>query len=76
MKNITLSVDERVLAAVRRHAAERATSVNQLVRGFLTGIAEREERAQHTRQRIRELSDRSNARVGERSWTRGELHDR
>jgi hypothetical protein len=32
MKNITLSVDEKVLAVVRRHAAEQNSSVNALVR--------------------------------------------
>ena len=40
MKNITLSVDEKVLAAVRRYSAERESSVNALVREFLTGLAE------------------------------------
>jgi hypothetical protein len=32
MKKITLSVDENVLAAVRRHATERNCTVNGLVR--------------------------------------------
>jgi hypothetical protein len=36
MKNITLSVDEKVLAVVRRHAAERNCSFNALVRNYLT----------------------------------------
>jgi len=39
MKNITLSVDENVLAAVRRHAAECNSTVNALVRDYLTGLA-------------------------------------
>jgi hypothetical protein len=34
MKTITLSVDEKVLAAVLRYAAERNSSVNALVREF------------------------------------------
>lgn len=76
MKNITLSVDEKVLAAVRRYAAEHNSSINSLVREFLTGIAERENRARKARRRIQELSKRSTARIGSRSWTREELHDR
>jgi len=76
MKNITLSVDEKVLAAVRRYAAEHNSSINGLVREFLTGIAEREDRARKARRRIQELSKRSTARIGSRSWTREELHDR
>ena len=40
MKNITLSVDEKVLSAVRRYSAERESSVNALVREYLTGITQ------------------------------------
>jgi hypothetical protein len=76
MKNITLSVDEKVLTAVRQHAAARETSVNQLVREFLREIAERESRARGARRRIRSLASRSTARVGKISWSREDLHDR
>jgi len=76
MKNITLSVDEKVLAVARRYAAEHNSSVNGLVREFLSGIAEREDRARKARGRIRELSKRSTARIGAKSWTRDDLHER
>ena len=76
MKNITLSVDERVLAAVRRYAAEHNSSVNALVREFLSRISQSEDRARNARRRIRQLSNRSRARMGSRSWSREELHDR
>ena len=45
MKNITLSVDEDVLAAVRRHAAERNSTVNALVREYFTSLASQHGRA-------------------------------
>ena len=76
MKNVTLSVDEEVLSAVRKYAAERNSSVNALVREFLGAIAEREDRAKQARKRIRELSDSSEGRIGAKSWTRDELHAR
>ena len=76
MKNITLSIDEAVLAAVRRHAADRDTTVNALVREYLTCLAQHDQKAQRARQRLRELSDASPARLGERTWRRDELHDR
>ncbi len=76
MKNITLSVDERLLKVARRYAAERGTSVNAVVREFLTQLAEREDRARAARQRIRELADRSSAKIGDKSWDRDDLHDR
>jgi hypothetical protein len=76
MKNITLSVDEKVLAAVRRYAAERDSSVNGLVREFLGRIADSSDRARNARLRIAELSSRSPARIGAVTWKRDELHDR
>ena len=76
MKNITLSIDEKVLATVRQYAAARHKSVNGLVREFLTGLAHREDRAKKARQHIRELSDQSSARMGPKLWRRDELHER
>ena len=76
VKNITLSVDDAVLGAVRLHAAERNTTVNALVRRYLTGIAARDDRARKARKRIRQLSEQSMAKVGSRTWTRADLHER
>jgi hypothetical protein len=76
MSNITLSVDEAVLVAVRRYAVEHDTTVNGLVREFLTDLASREDRARKARRRLLQLSDRSRARLGPRSWTRDDLHER
>jgi hypothetical protein len=75
MRNITLTIDDEVLVAARRYAAQQNTSVNALVREYLTLIAQREDRAAAARQRIRELSDCSQARLGDKTWTRDELHD-
>ena len=76
MKNITLSVDEKVLAVVRRHAAEKNSSINALVRDYLTNLATQENRANLARARLRELSARSSGRLGKKTWTREDLHDR
>jgi hypothetical protein len=76
MKNITLSVDENILAAVRRLAAERNSTVNALVREYLTGLAAHEDRAKRARARLRKLSAQSQGQLGRKTWTRDELHDR
>lgn len=76
MKNITLSVDEEVLHVVRRYAAEMNSTVNALVRDYLTNLAAHENRANHARARLRELSTHSKGRLGKKTWTRDELHDR
>jgi hypothetical protein len=76
MKNITLAVDEDVLAAARRHAAERNSTVNALVREYLTNLAAQEDRAKRARARLRRLSAQSRGRLGRKTWTREDLHDR
>ena len=76
MKNITLSVDEIVLSAAKIYAAERHTSVNALVRNYLTRLAQQEDRAGKARERIRELSRKSRARVDSKTWKRSDLHER
>ncbi|MDT8322360.1 MAG: hypothetical protein RQ826_17735 [Xanthomonadales bacterium] len=76
MKNITLSVDERVLAAMRRIAADQGTTVNAIVREHLTRLAEHADRAALARKKIREFSEASEARIGSATWRRAELHER
>lgn len=76
MQNITLSVDEKVLVAVRRVAADQGTTVNAMVRDHLTRLAEHADRAALARKRIRELSEASQARIGPATWCRDELHER
>ena len=76
MKNITLSVDDDVLAAVRRYSAEQNSSVNALVREFLTNLAGHQDRARRARIRLRQLSKQSSGRLGARTWTRQDLHER
>ena len=76
MKNITLSIDANVLSEVRRYAAKRDTTVNALVRDFLTRLATQEDRAAKARQRLLELSDTSEGRMGDQKWNRARLYDR
>jgi hypothetical protein len=76
MKNITLSVDDNVLATVRRLAAERNSTVNAMVREYLTNLAAHEGRADRARTRLRQLSRQSQGRLGKKTWSREDLHDR
>jgi Family of unknown function (DUF6364) len=76
MANITLSVDEKILAVVRRYAAEQNSSINALVRDYLTNLATQEDRATRARARLRELSAESDGRLGRKAWSRDDLHGR
>ena len=57
MKNLTLAIDDTVLDEVREIAARRRTTVNALVRDYLTRVAAEEGRTAQARKELRELMD-------------------
>lgn len=76
MKNITLSVDEAILDKVRRIAADQKTTVNALVREYLTSVASREDRWAEAVRQMEALAAQSKMVVGSRNWTRDDIHER
>src|SRR4051812_26137964 len=75
MKNITLAIDEEVLRGVRRYAAEHDTTVNALVREYLTGLVDFENKALQARKELVECAKNSEARMGSWKWNREELYE-
>ncbi|MGI8853334.1 MAG: DUF6364 family protein [Methyloceanibacter sp.] len=76
MKNITLAMDEEVLRGVRRYAAEHDTTVNALVREYLTSLVDFEKRAAEARKRLVKMSEESEGRLGpDWKWNRQELYE-
>jgi len=75
MKGITHSVDQ-ILAAVRRCAAAHGTSVNALVREFFVNLISRQGGSQGARDHLRRLSKGSPGQLGNKTWTREDLHVR
>ena len=76
MSNITLNLPDEILDEVRVVAAKRKTTVNAMVRGFLTDVAKSEDRLSRVRARFRELAEKSKAEVGPITWKREDLYDR
>lgn len=76
MKNITLAVDDEVLISVRGYAARHNTTVNALVREYLTRLAQQEDQAGQARRRLVELSAESGMQTGAWTWNRDEIYDR
>ena len=72
--NVTMSIDDRVVAEARRIAAVRETSLNQLVRDFLNELT-RVDDAESVIARLDALWAEESYR-SQRSWTREELHER
>ncbi len=65
-----------MLSRAREVAAERATSVNALVRDYLGELVRDQSRREQARREILDLCAKSTAKVGERNWTREELYER
>ena len=72
--NITLSIDERVVADARRIAALRGTSLNRMIRDYLLELTQPRDR-QATVERLDSLWSTSTYRSSG-TWTRDELHER
>lgn len=72
--NITLSVEDRVVAEARRVAADRGTSLNQLVRDFLKDLTRRDD-PEVVIARLEAIWAAESYR-SEGPWTREEIHER
>jgi hypothetical protein len=73
-KNLTLTLDERLLRAARKVAIERGTSVNQLVREFLASLVRETDRQQVALAGLDEIFRTTRIQVGRRTWRREGLH--
>ncbi len=73
--NVTLSIDEEILARARELAARRRTSVNQLIRNYLEEIVSEPSLAEVVEE-LDHLWSESAGDSGGRRWTREEVHER
>jgi hypothetical protein len=62
-RNVTLTVDEDLLREARAVAAQRHTSVNEMVREFLTNVVS-QERRRAALERIQPFLDRPSVHLG------------
>jgi hypothetical protein len=78
-KNITLSIDDRIIKEIRKIAVERDTTLTRLVRDYLEQLVA-DSSASGRKRRERDALERSfqryQFRIGERAWTRADLHER
>jgi len=77
MRNITLSVDDEILDKVRVVAAEKRTTVNAMVRKFLSEVAGRDEKQAEARKELLRLMETSKGRMrADFKFDREETHER
>jgi hypothetical protein len=77
--NVTLTLDETLVRKVRKIAVDHHTTLASMVRDYLEKVAA-EDAASGRKRREREALERSFAtfsfKVGERTWSRADLHAR
>ena len=77
MSNLTLSIDADLLKRARKIAIDRDTSVTGLIRDFLSDLVRREEmRVDLAASELEALFEKSALVVGQKTWSRDELHER
>jgi plasmid stability protein len=74
--NVTLALDDALLRKARVKAVHENTSVNAVIRGFLTRWVDDEGERAAAVERLRAALDASVYDSGGASWTRAELHER
>jgi hypothetical protein len=75
-QNVTLVVEEDLLLAARKVALDQRTSVNQLVREFLAALVEEPSRRRLAKARLRKAFETGLVDLGDRKWSRDEIHER
>ena len=76
MANLTITVPEEILKSARRRALEQGTSVNALLRDYLSLFAGTQSAQANAAKRVLELSRTARSRRGKVKWTRDDLHQR
>lgn len=73
-RNLTLAIDDHLLDKVRVLAAIKRTSVNEMVRGFLTRLVEQEASNDEARESLLKLIDESEGRMGDWRFSRKDTY--
>ncbi len=75
MANLTLSLEDSLLQQAREAAVRDHTSVNALVRDYLTRYVDAKRRRSDALDMLDAVAARSNSKSDD-AWPRDELHDR
>jgi hypothetical protein len=73
--NLTLAIDDQLVARAREKAAVMGKSLNQLIRDYLEQLGGRGD-PERTIRELRRLSGKSSGSSRGKRWTREELHER
>ena len=74
--NVTLALEDALLRQARVKAVHENTSVNAVIREFLTQWVRRDDERAAVVERVRAALDASEYRSGGVTWSRDDLHER
>ena len=75
-QNVTLVIEENLLLEATKIALKQRTSVNQLVREYLTALVEEPGLRRLARARLKKALETGLVEVGDRTSSRDDLYDR
>ena len=75
-QNLTLAIEKDVLLEARKYALDHGTTVNQLVRDYLSDLSGLEARRCLARHRLLAAMDRGIAEIEPITWKREDLYER
>jgi hypothetical protein len=75
-RNLTLSIDEDLLNKARIICQKRHTTLTKHVRTLLEELVQHDEQYESAMKRIIALMNERPIRVGDKTWSREELHER
>lgn len=76
MANLTITVPDEILKSARRRALEQGTSVNALLRDYLSQYTGAQSSHAKAAARVLELASKARSGRGKSRWTRNDLHQR
>lgn len=77
MSNITIAIEDDLLKKAKKIAIDRDTSFNGLIRQYIMELVRTEERRRLLLiQELDLMFTNSTAQVGEKNWSREDLHER
>ena len=76
MANLTIALDDELLKQARIRAVEQDTSVNAVLREYLSSYVGVTSKREEAVKNLLRLSKRARSGRGRRKWTRDDLHVR
>lgn len=77
MSNITFKADDEIIKKARKVAIEKNTTLTQMLRDYLISVAKMEdEKKSAALSKLEKTFEHHSRDMGERSWSREELHER